>query len=93
MNGNFENLKDLTVNQTNPCKIIVFTETWSMEKKANNNSFFLILNSSLISQIRKFSLKGGGVVVFIHKSLNYKIIHYLSKSNDIVKTLRTIKMH
>ena len=87
MNKNFENLKDLIVSQTNPCKVIVLTETWLADEKAHNNSLFLILNSSSLPQIRKCLHKVGGVVVFIHKSLNYKIIHDLSKSNDIVETL------
>ena len=64
---------------------MVFTETWLIEEKAHNNALFLILNSSLIHQIRKSSLKGGGVVVFIHKSLNYKISH------DIVETIKRKK--
>ena len=49
MNKNFENLKDLTVNQVNPCKVICFTETWLIEEKAHNNSFSyskLFFNSS-----------------------------------------------
>ena len=58
----------------NPCKVIVFTETWLIEEKAHNSSPFLIVNCSLIPQIRKSSLKVGHVVVFIYKSLNYKII-------------------
>ena len=70
----------------NPCKIIVLTETSLTDKKALNNSLFLIWNCSLIHQIRKCLHKGGGVV-FIQKSLNYKIVHDLSKRNDIVETL------
>ena len=44
-------------------------------------------NPCKVIQIMKCSHKRGGVVVFIHKSLNYKIIHDLSKRNDIVETL------
>ena len=50
-----------------------------------------MLNSSLIPHIKTFSLKGDGVVVFIHKSLNLKIIHDLSKSNGIVETVKRKK--
>ena len=55
-----------------------------------------MLNSSLIPHIKKCSLKGDGVVVFIHKSLNCKIIHDLSKSNGIVETVKrkkSVKAH
>ena len=69
MNKNFENLKDFIVNQTNPCKVIVFTETWLIEEKAHNNSLFLILNSSLIPPVRKFSLKGGAVLSYLFTDL------------------------
>ena len=50
-----------------------------------------MLNSSLIPHIKKCSLKGDGLVVFIHKSLNCKIIHDLSKSNGIVETVKRKK--
>ena len=46
MNKNVENLKDLIVSQTSPCKVIVLTETWLADKKAHNDSLVLILNSS-----------------------------------------------
>ena len=55
-----------------------------------------MLNSSLIPHIKKCSLKVDYVVVFIHRSLNCKIIHDLSKSNgivEIVKRKKTVKAH
>ena len=71
-------MKDLTASQTNPFKVIVLTETWLADEKSHKNSFFPpILNSALIPQIRKCSRKGCSVVVYIHKSVNYKIIHDL----------------
>ena len=54
------------MNQTNAFKVIIFTETRLIGEKVHNNSFFLILNPSLIPHIKKCSNKGGGVVVFIH---------------------------
>ena len=54
------------MNQTNACKVIVFTETWLKEEQELNNSLFRILNSSLIPHIKKVSNKGCGVGVFIH---------------------------
>ena len=59
--------------------------------KTQNNYLFLMLNSSLIPHIKKCSLKGDGVVVFIHKFLNCKIIHDLSKSNGIVEIVKRKK--
>ena len=85
MNKNVENLKDLIVSQTNPCKVIVLTWTWLADKKVHNDSLFLILNFSLIPEIRKCSHKGVGVVIFIHKSLNYKITHDLRKEMILLK--------
>ena len=55
-----------------------------------------MLNSCLIPPIKKCSGKGDGVVAFIHKSLNCKIIHDLSKSNgivEIVKRKKSVKAH
>ena len=80
---NVENRKDLIVSQTNPCGVIVLTETWLVDKK-EYNSLFLILNCSLISQIKKYSHRGSGVV-FIHKFLNYKIIYHLRKEMMLLK--------
>ena len=56
------------MNRKNACKVIIFTETWSIEEKARNNSLFLILNSSLFPHVKECSNKGegGGVVMFIH---------------------------
>ena len=50
-----------------------------------------MLNSFLIPHIKKCSLKGDGVVVFIHKSLNLKIIHDLIKSNGIAEAVKRKK--
>ena len=77
MNRSFENLKDLIASQTNPFKVFVLTETSSADEKAHNNSLFLNLNSYMIPQVRKCSHERGGVVVFIHKSVNFKVIHDL----------------
>ena len=75
MHKSFVKLKDLIMSQTNPFKAVVHTETWLSDEKAHNYCLFLILNCSSINQIRKCSRESGGVVVFIHKSLNYKVTH------------------
>ena len=85
MNKSFEKLKGLIVSQANPFRVIVLT--WLVDKKALKSSSFHNLNYSSIHQVRKRSGKAAGVVVFIHNSLNYKVRHDLSKSNDIIKTL------
>ena len=99
MNKNFEKLKNLIVSQTNPFKVVVLTETWLADAKAHNVLFFTFtmhyslfiihFQYSSIHQIRKPSRKSSfyGVVLFIHKSLKYKVRHDLSRSKDIIETL------
>ena len=73
MSKNFEKLKSLLLNMNFEFKIICLTETWCKSDDDKNNSLFQIPNYSLIHQARQDEKKGGGVCIFIQKSLNYKL--------------------
>ena len=73
MSKNFEKLKSLLLNMKFEFKIICLTETWCKSDDDKNNSSLQIPNYSLIHQSRYDKKKGGGVCMFIHRSLNYKL--------------------
>ena len=73
MSKQFEKLKSTLSNIKFEFKIICLTETWCNNDDETNNSLFQIPNYSVIHQVRYDKKKGGGVCMFIHNSLNYKL--------------------
>ena len=73
VNKNFENLKNLLQEIKHDFKVIILSESWLKDENANQNSLYQIANYIPIHQIRKGSSKGGGVSIYIHKTLNYKL--------------------
>ena len=73
VNKNFENLKNLLQEIKHDFKVIILSESWLKDENANQNSLYQIPNYIPIHQIRKGSSKGGGVSIYIHKTLNYKL--------------------
>ena len=61
------------------------------DENANQNSLYQIPNYIPIHQIRKGSSKGGGVSIYIHKTLNYKLRCDKSICNPDIEAL-TIKI-
>ena len=69
-----KNLKIYCQTNTNfKFKITCLSETWCKDEGVNNNSLFQIPNYSTIHQIRSGDKKGGGVCMFLHNSLVYKL--------------------
>ena len=76
LNKNFESLKSL-LSSLNFCfKIISLTETWTKESDISQNSLLNLPNYTIIQQNRESNKKGGGVCVYIHNSLTYKVRYY-----------------
>ena len=65
---------------------ICFSETWASEKNINKNSTFQLKNYNVIHQVRKFC-KGGGLCIFIHESLCYKLRKDLSINSEAIESL------
>ena len=73
VNKNFENLKNLLQEIKHDFKVIILSESWLKDENVNQNSLYQIPSYISIHQIRKGSSKGGGVSIYIHKTLNYKL--------------------
>ena len=73
VNKNFENLKNLLQEIKHDFKVVSLSESRLKDENANQNSLYQIPNYIPIHQIRKGSSKGGGVSIYIHKTLNYKL--------------------
>ena len=82
LNKNFDNLKILLNSLSFDFKIICLTETWCKDKNISNNSLFQLPNYRVIHQIRNNNCNGGGVCIFIHESLNFKLRNDLSACDD-----------
>ena len=85
LSKNFENFKLLLENLRFPFKIICITETW-YQGDIETNSKFSIPGYKIIHQPRANSShsQGGGVCIFVHDSLNFKTLNYLS----IIQTVK-----
>ena len=82
LNQNFESLKELLTTIKFEFKVICLTEAWCKDD-SRNETLFNLENYTAINQVRKHG-KGGGICVFIHNSLTFKLRSDLgSNSNDI----------
>ena len=82
LNQNFESLKELQATIKFDYKAIFFTEICCTDDP-RNQTFFNLENYSSINQVRKHG-RGGGICVFIHNSLTFKLRSDLgTNSNDI----------
>ena len=50
------------------------------------NSLFRIPNYSFIHKKQKANHKGGGLGIYVHKTLDYKILPNLAKNTEIIET-------
>ena len=86
MQKTFENFMSFYKSIKHNFKVICLTETWCHEGD-EKNSIFQIPNYSVIHQVRSQNKKGGGVCMYIHNSLTFKVIKELSESNDANEAL------
>ena len=84
LNKNFEKLREYLSLVKRDFSIVALTETWCNDEKAAENSILQLPNYTLIHQIRNDGQRGGGVVLYVHSSLNFKILKKQSiSSNDL----------
>ena len=63
---------------------ICLTETWCKNESLDKNLNFTLPNYNIVHQKRSSKRKGGGVCIFIHDSINFKIRNDLSwNTNDL----------
>ena len=87
INKDFEKLKLMLSEVNFNFKIIVLTETWNKDQNIMNNSLFRLQNYKIVHQDRKGKKQGGGVCIFVHNSLNYRIRYDMSHCVDDIESL------
>ena len=86
MHKNIDKLKDFLNDIKGKFSAIVLSETWIDDDKADLNSLFHIPNYSFIHENRKTNRKGGGLGIYVHKTLDYKILPNLAKNTENIET-------
>ena len=86
LHKNIDKLKDFRNDIKGKFRVIVLSETWTDDDKADLNSLFHIPNYSFIHEKRKTNHKGGGLGIYVHKTLNYKILPNHTKNTENIET-------
>ena len=86
INKSFEAFKQFYLSPNFNFSVFCFSETWFNDININKNSSFQLPNYNTEHQIRK-SGRGGGVCIFIHESLDYKVRKDLSINCDAIESL------
>ena len=86
MKKNFNNFKYMLSMLKYEFKVICITETWCNDENMSTNSNFQLPNYSIIHQMRA-DHAGGGICMFIHNSLSYKLRADLSKNDADCESL------
>ena len=85
MQRNIDKLKDFLNDIKGKFSVIVLLETWIDDDKADFNSLFHIPNHTFIHGKRKTNHKGGGLEIYVHKTLDYKILPNLAKNTENIE--------
>ena len=85
LNENFESLKELLTTIKFEFKVICLTETWCTDDP-RNGTLFNLENYTSVNQVRKHG-RGGGICVFIHNSLTFKLRSDLGTNSDDIESL------
>ena len=83
---NIDKVKDFLNDIKGKFSVTVLSETWIDDDKADLNSLFHIPNYSFIHEKRKTNHKGGGLGIYVHKTLDYKILPNLAKNTENIET-------
>ena len=86
LNKNFENFKSLLNQIGFKFKMICITETWCHDDP-RNDSIFNLQGYTSVHQVRKHGHTGGGISLFLHNSLMYKMRNDISVNNDDIESL------
>ena len=73
MNKNVEKVREYLSHVKGNFSIMALTGSWCSDDKADKNSLWQLPNYTAIHQIRNSGQKGGGIALYVHNSLNYKI--------------------
>ena len=84
LNKNIDNLRDFLASLKGKFSVIVLTESWC-DETANKNSLFDLENYNSVHKTRK-NKKGGGICIYIHKSIHFKIRNDVDLFNDEIET-------
>ena len=82
INTNFENFKYMLDEFNNVFNIICLSETWSTNDDFYNNSNYHLQNYDALHFQRKSVKRGGGLLIYVQKHLNYRVLDNLSISDD-----------
>ena len=85
LNQNFESLKELQTTIEFDYKAIFFTEMWCTADPTNQ-TFFNLENYISINHVRKHG-SGGGICLFIHNFLTFKLRSDLRTNSDDIESL------
>ena len=77
MNKNFEAFSEFCSKLNHLFSVICFSQTWASKENINKNSTFKLKNYNVIHQVTN-SCKRGGLCIFIHESICYKLRKVLS---------------
>ena len=86
MHKNGDKLKDFLSDIKGKFSVIVLSKTWIDDDKTDLNSLFHIPNYSFIHEKRKTNHKGGRIAIYVHKTLDYKILPNLAKNTENIET-------
>ena len=86
MQKNIDKLKDFLNDIKGKFCVIVLSETWIDDDKCDLNSLFHIPNYSFIHGKRKTNHKSGGLGIYVHKTLDYKVLPSLAKNIENIKS-------
>ena len=86
INKNFEAFTEFYSKLNHIFTVMCFSETWASEEKINKNSTVQLKNYNVIHQVRN-SRKRGGLCIFIHDSLCYKLRKDLSINSKAIESL------
>ena len=87
LSKNLDNLLDILRDSNYSFNILCITETWCTDSTLKSNSNLHLPNFDLISQERKTNKRGGGVLIYIHKSLKCNLRNDLCVSDKDNKIL------
>ena len=87
LSQNFESSKELLTAIKFEFKVMCLTKTWCTDDPINE-FFFNLKNYTSINQVRKHD-RGGGICLFIHNSLTFKLRSDLGTNNNDIESLVT----
>ena len=90
MNKNFESFKEFYSTINFKFSIVCFSETWVDDISFSKNSNFQLSGYQVLHQTRK-NRKGGGVCVFVHENLSFKLREDLRINCDAIQSLSLLK--